>query len=397
MKLKDGDIEKIEEREELFNEMIQEGLFSLDEYRRTSEGNFKYSLEEILLLWLCSMLCGFYSYRQMELYGKIKIDFLRRFFPYAYGIPSRSTVMRLIATICPSKMNDLLIATISNSRKETALSGGLETIALDGKTHCGTQITEDLKTKLHIVSAFDTYNGITLTQEKVPDKTNEISAMKTILSSLSIEGKTITIDAIGTQKEITSIVRKGKGNYILAVKENQKGLLEPIETYFGENSMSLKPYKELDKGHGRIEKRTIYAVKTPWFKGEEWVDLNTIIMVQSERIIGQEITYATRYYITNLNPEPKKLLSAIRAHWGIESAHWTLDMTFNEDDRIIWNRIIAHNESIAKRLIMNILKQFREVFSLFPKRKEKHSYKALQTILFAKDDVFEALLRGNFK
>ncbi len=229
-------IEKIEiaqEREELFREMINEGKLTLKDSRRHFKGNFKYSLEEILFLWLCAMACGFYSYRRIELYATLKIDFLRRFFPYTYGPPTRNTIMRVIALISPEEMNNLLIATLPTTKNEMPATSEIQTIALDGKTHCGTPTTEELKNKLHIVSAFDTAQGITLLQEKVPDKSNEIIAMKSILHTLDLEGKTITIDALGIQSEITALIRKKKGNYILAVKANQKCLLEAIQVFSG--------------------------------------------------------------------------------------------------------------------------------------------------------------------
>ncbi len=120
-------------------------------------------------------------------------------------------------------------------------------------------------------------------------------------------------------------------------------------------------------------------------------------MIQSERTTARETDHSTRYYITNLRREVKDLLPAIRAHGVIESAHGTLDVTFEEDDRIGWSRTRAHKESIGKRLRMNMLKQFRETFTLFPKRKEKMSYEGIQSTLFARDNDFEAFLRKSFK
>lgn len=119
-------------------------------------------------------------------------------------------------------------------------------------------------------------------------------------------------------------------------------------------------------------------------------------MINAECTIGEKTTHCTRYFITSLEPNAKQLLRAVRSHWSIESMHWTLDVTFNEDNRIIWNRIVAYNESIARRIVMNMLKGFRETFKT-PVKTEKASYRLLQKVMFADDDSLEKLLRGTFK
>ncbi|HVW99846.1 MAG TPA: ISAs1 family transposase [Candidatus Babeliaceae bacterium] len=398
---KQEDIEILEEREQLFSEMIANGALRFEDSRRSSGGNFRYSLQEVLLVWLCAMICGFKEYRDIEWYAGVKIDFFRRFFPYKYGRPSRSTISRVIAIINPEAMNNLLLATISNIRSER-LSECIEAqpIALDGKTVCGLQATKENRTKLHIVSAFDTAGGITLAQAVVPEKSNEIIAIKSLLPSLAIEGRILTIDAIGTQKDVTQIIRSGGGHYILAVKKNQSGLYHAIEAYFAnkDNLAKLKPYETFDKGHGRIERRVCYATDkaTIWFEGEGWVDLKSVVMVKSTRTIDENSSSCIRYFITDLAANPEHLLHAIRAHWDIESMHWTLDVTFNEDTRILWNKTISYNEAIARRLVMNILRTFRETFRLRSKT-EKVSYALLQKIMFAEDNKLESLLRGTFK
>lgn len=400
MRKKADDLEAMEERKELFSEMISDGELDFTDSRRNSEGNFKHTLQEVLLVWLCGMICGFNTYRDMEWYGMLKVAFFKRFFPYKHGIPSKSTISRVIGIIDPIKMNDLLLATLSNVRSEKRCSDNdLSIIAIDGKTNKGARVSTENKDRLHMVSAFDTDCGITLAQEVVPEKSNEIIAMKNLLSTIYIKDCTITIDAMGTQKEITKIIRERKAHYILATKENQKTLYHAIKAYFSDknNLRNIECFCEYDKGHGRIEKRTCYVTnEVKWFEGEDWTDLNSIIMINAERTIGEKTTRCTRYFITSLEPNAKQLLRAIRSHWGIESMHWTLDVTFNEDNRIIWNRIVAHNESIARRIVMNMLKGFRETFKTSVKT-EKASYRLIQKVMFADDDSLEKLLRGTFK
>ena len=155
-------------------------------------------------------------------------------------------------------------------------------------------------------------------------------------------------------------------------------------------------YQEYDKGHGRIEKRSCWAAKCVWFKGEGWANLNSIVMVKTEITIKDKKSSCTRYFITKLKPNAELILKAIRAHWLIESMHWSLDVTFNEDSRIVWNRTIGFNEAIARRIAMNMLKEFRETYKTRVKT-EKASYKLIQREMFIENDVLEGLLRKAFE
>jgi predicted transposase YbfD/YdcC len=389
-------IEKSGEIELLFTDTIKGNLPDLQEKRRLGRGNFQHPLEEIFLVWLCGMLCGHTTYEEIEWYGKTKISFLRRFFPYSNGCPSKSTIARVIALINPQVMKRFLetIATILQSK--TAVSQeNLPVIALDGKTHRGVQKTAESAEMLHIVSAVDTATGLTLTLDKVPDKTNEITALKEILSTLVIEGRTVTIDAMGTQKEIASIIRERDGHYILALKENQKNLHKATKEFFDTNKEKLKSHQETIKAHGRIEKRTCYvADHFVWHEDKDWTNLESIIMVESERTINGQTSSSTRYFISShTKPNPKVMLTAIRSHWRIESNHWVLDVTFNEDSRILWERTVAYNEAIARRIIMNMLHYFRETITATRKIK-KMSSKVAQRMLFNDDNLLESFLRG---
>lgn len=395
-----NDVDIIEEREELFKEMIKNGELNLDEIRRIECGNFKYSLQEVLLVWLCGIICGFKTYGAISWYGQKKIEFFKKFFPYENGCPSRSTIARVVGILNSAQLDQLLEATVKNAQnKEALLSNDLSTIAIDGKTTRGMQITNENQQKLHMVSAFDTATGLILAQEVVSDKSNEIIAIKNLLPTMNIENKTITIDAMGTHKEITQIIRAQKGNYILPVKDNQKKLHQALQLYFNNpsNQKALNVFVSHNKGHGRIEKRTCYSTSnTESLDINEWADLGSIIMVKSERTIGIKSSTFVHYFITNLIVNSEKLLRAIRAHWGVEAMHYLLDVTLDEDARIVWNKNIAENESIGRRIALNLLKQFRETYRLHSKT-AKESYWLIQTILFYEDDKMEALLRSAFK
>lgn len=402
MKKKIENIEILTERDELFNEMISNGTLKLEDPRRKNGGNIRYLLEEILLVWLCGLICELYTYTDIEWNAALKISFFRRFYPYKYGTPSRCTIARIIAVLNPKVLESLLRETIKNLPKVSS-GDALETIAIDGKTNRGTQKTDDLQSALHVVSAFDTNQGITLAQEIVPAKRNEIIAIKTILPRLDIKDKTITIDAMGTQKDIAQMIRDQGANYILAVKENQKTVFLAVEVFFNkkENQEKFITYQETNNGHGRSEIRTCQAVgnvmdELPWLIHEGWADFQTIIKVTNQCTKKGITTLAIRYFMTNLAPDAEKLAHAIRSHWGIESMHWTIDVSFREDDRIVWNRNLAQNESTARRIILNMLKGFRETFKK-PNSKNLPTFNLLRKILFQDQDMMESLLRSTFK
>jgi len=266
-------------------------------------------------------------------------------------------------------------------------------IALDGKKHRGAQDQD-----LHLVSAFDTKSGLTLGQEKVKTKSNEITAMPILLDSLVIEGHIVSIDAMGCQREIAEKIRSKKADYLLAVKGNQGNLLEEIEDYFN-NAECLKNCNvatRLDKGHGRIETRTCYTTDDiDWLDQKSaWKDLRSIVMIVSKRKIKGIETIEKRFFIASLDADAGKILLASRAHWGIEnSLHWVLDVVFSEDDRIIWNNNIAQNESIVRRIALNLLKKYRLTRPTKSVNSEKIAIKTLRKVMILDDNGMLKLLR----
>jgi predicted transposase YbfD/YdcC len=216
------------------------------------------------------------------------------------------------------------------------------------------------------VSAWSTSHQLVLGQKKVDSKSNEITAIPALIEMLEIAGSIITIDAMGCQKEIASLIIKKKADYILALKGNQKLLHEAVENYFElaekENfrEREYTHFRQVEAGHHRIEKREVWTIPVSSLPGlpkqELWTGLSTIVMLKSERKLGNKTTQEVRFYVSSLPNNAEIIAKAIRSHWGIEnSLHWTLDVTFSEDKSRIRKDNSPENFALLRRQGKRIL------------------------------------------
>lgn len=263
----------------------------------------------------------------------------------------------------------LILSTIPRAQDEQRV------LAVDGKTSRGAQ-------DIHLVNVYDTTNSLCLGQEKVSEKSNEITVIPLLLDSMSIEGQIVSIDAMGCQKKIAELIINKKADYFLALKGNHEIFFDDVKTYFNyqPHLEEANFFESIDAGHGRIEVRRCYATNDiTWLEArKEWKKLASIVMIESKRIIKDHESIERRYFITSMPPEAKKCLSVSRAHWGIEnSLNWVLDVIFNEDDRIIWDGNIAQNESLIRRIGLNLLKQYQTAHA--PKVALKNTPKRLHS------------------
>lgn len=333
-----------------------------------STRNQLYSVNEILLLTLCAVLCGAEGWQDIEDFGKAKLTFLRQYFEYIQGIPSDDTIRRFYRSLNPSEFERLFREWVEHLAKTT----GTKVIAIDGK--CSRRSYDGEGNMLHMISAFSTEARIVLGQEKVSDKSNEITAIPKMLDWLDVKGHIVTIDAMGCQYKIADQILKKEGDYIFSLKGNQETLARDVQLYF-EDPLLTKPtsFVDYDKGHGRIETRECWVVTdVKWLHDShpKWSTIKSLIKIESTRELKGKISKETRYYISSLTLSPEKILKAIRFHWGIEnSLHWILDMSFNEDYSRIRKENAPHIMAIFRHVALNLLQAAK---------KERQSIKGLR-------------------
>jgi predicted transposase YbfD/YdcC len=314
-------------------------------------------MPEILLLTLCGVIAGCEGWADIEDFGESKLAFLRKYLPYENGIPSDDTLRRFFRAIDPKSFEKQFTTWV----KSLDLPG--ETlIAIDGKTARRSYDADNQP--LHLVSAFASEARLVLGQVKVSEKSNEIIAIPELLNWLDIRGSTVTIDAMGCQREIAKLIREKGGDYVLALKGNQGHLYEDVRTFFeGMSSDEWDTAKTIDGEHGRIEERYCYTTgNIEWLTSKYlWEGLNSIGCIESIREEKGVRTLEKRYYISSLKPEATRLLKSVRSHWRIEnSLHWVLDMSFGEDQSRIRKGNAPENMAIIRHFSLNLLQKYKK-------------------------------------
>ena len=225
------------------------------------QGKVCYPLEEILLLCLVAVLAGAETITDIAVFGEKKRDLLRRFRPFRDGTPTHDHLGDILATLDGGQFQRCFAAWVA------AITGIPEgVVAIDGKTSRRSGSKSKGKAAIHMVSAFAARQRLVLGQVKVTEKSNEITAIPNLLDLPSIEGATITIDAMGCQREIAQKILDKKADYILALKGNQGSLREDVERFATEQrsvefkDTTISRHETIDGDHGRVETRAITVI-----------------------------------------------------------------------------------------------------------------------------------------
>ena len=325
----------------------------------------RYPLIEIIFLIISATISGCEGWKSIRDFGLLKLDWLRQFLPYENGIPVDDTLARVMRKLNTKQFASCFTQWIQSVMKAT--DGDI--IAIDGKTLRRSYDSGSGKSAIHMVSAWSSLNGVVLGQEKTAEKSNEITAIPELLNSLAIKGCIVSIDAMGCQKNIAEQIIKQKGDYLLALKGNQGHLHEEVKSFFlaakeaDFKNIQYNFHENVDTGHGRIDVRRAYAIDFKEYKdhipsGVKWKNLTSIVMIESSRDGRNFKTQDMRFYITSCETSAQKLLNAARKHWGVEnSLHWTLDVTFREDESRIRKEAAPENYAIFRHIALNIIRK----------------------------------------
>lgn len=323
----------------------------------------KHSLVEILMLSIIAITAGANSSYEIETFGRNREKWLKRFMALKNGIPSRLTIERVLRLLNPKAVQKAYIEIIVAIREEKPET----VVSIDGKAYFRRHRGKGIGDALYMISAWSKEHGLSLGQVDVDGKSNEIKAIPELLDLLEIKGATVTIDAIGCQREIVKqIVMKKKADYLITLKANQKTLYKELRLYAEDcaqdpHCADLYTKKTtLEKGHGRIEKREFfYFHDLTWFVDiRRWTGLRGLVMVRATReVTGKAPTTETRFYITSLS-EPEIAFDAARSHWQVENnLHWSLDVVFREDHWKTKKAAAAANLAVLRRLTAALLRQ----------------------------------------
>lgn len=321
---------------------------------------------DIVAIAVLATLCGADTWDEIESWGNAFKEWLSTFLTLKNGIPSHDTFNRVFQSIEPEEFHRIFLEWIQEAVAE--IKG---VVSIDGKTVRRSRDGKHEKKAIHIVSAWAGELSLVLGQEKVDEKTNEIKAIPELLKKLAIEGCTVTIDAMGTQKRIAKQIIDKKADYILQVKGNQETLENEISEYFEKEVFPKKKkeledcnvyFKDICNDHGRLETREYYIEKDiSWMADalKEWKGLSGIGACRSTVEENGSVTSSVSYAIFS-DPEmtAEKYGKCKRSHWQIEnSLHWCLDIAFNEDQSRMRKGCAAENMNILRHMCLNMLKQ----------------------------------------
>jgi predicted transposase YbfD/YdcC len=321
-------------------------------------------LTDIITIAILAVIAGALGWEDIEEYGLNKQEWLETFLELPLGIPSPDTFRRVFEKINPKEFEQCFRQWVQSLVEKL----GVEVVAIDGKTHRGSYDRASQLKALHTVSAWSSKHRLVLGQIKVSEKSNEITAIPALLEMLDISGCIITIDAMGTQKLIAQKIIAANADYVLSLKDNHPTLHQQLKNWFEANlaqgfkSVDVNISQRIEKGHHRIENRQVYTVpvtEVPALHEQDlWVGLKTVVMVVRSIQHWNQTTNEVQFYITSLVSDANKIGSAIRQHWGIEnSVHWTLDVTFGEDECRVHSLHSPQNFALLRRIALNALER----------------------------------------
>jgi len=381
-----------------------EHFSGLDDPRQA--GKVLYPLAEVTLLVLCAEVSGADGFVEIARWGEMNLGFLRRFLPFAHGVPSHDALTDLFNALDPDAFRDAFIAWAQSLRaagraapdpasgEEPGPRTDREVVAIDGKTSRRSGDKGKGRAALHLVSAWASEQRLVLGQEAVAGKENEIVAIPRLLEMLELEGALVTIDAIGCQKAIARTIRQRGADYLLAVKDNQPALRQDIELFFAEQrargfaDCAALFHETVDNDHGRLELRRHWSIgDVAWLaERHDWAGLASIGLIERAVERNGKTELAQHFYISSLPGDAVLLARTARAHWGIENRlHWVLDVIFHDDLCRLRTGYGPQNFAVIRHLALNLLNK--------AKARHKHSLKLTRKMAAWSTDFLETVIR----
>lgn len=347
---------------------IYENEYILEDNRHY--GYTLHSLESILLIVIFAMLSNCNTYKEIELFIKVHYNWLIKKLKLDFGVPSISTIRRVVSIIKPKELENLcneIFFKYVKTEEDVYNDDNLKIVdiySLDGKTANGSEIntSNGLVKKINAMSAYSIKYNKTLATEFIDAKTNEIPTCPKLLSRLNIKDVVITFDALNTQEKTIKYIIENNGHYVAPVKDNHKDFAEELKIYFNDKEFLNKSrkYTTTEKSHNQIETREYFFTNDiNWINNKEkWEGLKSIGCVK--KYINKKLV-EERYFISDIdNKYIEQLANVIRSEWHIENnLHWYLDSVFKEDSNKSYINESQKNLNIIRKFCLGIIKRVK--------------------------------------
>jgi predicted transposase YbfD/YdcC len=328
------------------------------------EWKVEHRLLDILVIAVCAVLGEAESFEDIALYGRCKHAWLKRFLALPNGIPSHDTFRRVFTLIDADAFERCFLGWVRAVFRLEEVTP--RQVAIDGKTVRRSFDRKHGRSPLHLVSAFATEQGLVLAQRATEEKRGELAVLPDLLDGLALKGCLVSLDALACRPEIAERIVGRGGDYLLALKGNQKKAHAEVKTWFAANAFALgaplRPvFDAFDDGHGRLVRRRVFACPDvgAFATLKDWPCLRTVLAVETIRgIPGRgKVTAEIRHFVSSAELSPEALAAAIRSHWRIENGlHWVLDVGFNEDASRVRERNAARNLALLRKIALNLVR-----------------------------------------
>jgi predicted transposase YbfD/YdcC len=379
------------DRDQIDTDVIGSLLRSLLVVSETRKNRGKrYPLVDVLAIAVLGCVCGCDNAEALEDWAKKEQDWLSGFLALPHGTPGQDVFLRVLAAICPEEFRRAFLLWSQQILKALGVDGQ---IAVDGQTNRGSRDRAAQRSPVHMVSALACGEGLVLGQVKTDEKSNEITAIPQLLRLLDLRGALVSIDAMGCQVSIASLIRARHGDYLMGLKGNQSTLRDETEAVFEAvkappcaNVDEAQPpavaeATDVDKGHGRIETRTAKVITdfADWVPASErWPDIRSLIAIEStrEEVISGTSTTETRFYISSRRMSPQEAIVAVRKHWLVENQlHWCLDVSFGQDANQTRTKYAAENLAVVRHFALNLVRRYKGDRYSVPRRRRLCDYR----------------------